>query len=154
MTDRTKESSRAGGALYGGHRLSSIMELPEHIADLIQQGRKLEAIKLIREETGVGLAEAKAAVDQLSGSEAFGRPKIIDSDDADAEVRRLAYEGRTIEARKLLRERNGLGLKEAKALVDQMPVDAQQRASDSRALVVAAALLALLGVLAALLLSS
>ena len=30
------------------------MELPEHIADLIQQGRTLEAIKLIQEETGVG----------------------------------------------------------------------------------------------------
>ena len=40
--------------------------LPEHIADLIRQGRKIEAIKLIREETGVGLKEAKDAVERLS----------------------------------------------------------------------------------------
>ena len=97
--------------------------LPEHIADLIQQGRKLEAIKLIREESGVGLAEAKAAVDQLSGAQALGRSEAAAPEDVDAEVQALAYEGRTIEAIKRLREQTGLGLKEAKALIEQLPVD-------------------------------
>ena len=35
------------------------------VRDLVAQGRKIEAIKLLREETGAGLAEAKAVVDRL-----------------------------------------------------------------------------------------
>jgi hypothetical protein len=33
---------------------------------LVQAGRKIEAIKLMRERTGLGLAEAKSAVDAMS----------------------------------------------------------------------------------------
>ncbi len=32
---------------------------------LVQMGRKIEAIKLMRERTGLGLAEAKSAVDAM-----------------------------------------------------------------------------------------
>ena len=35
--------------------------------DLLRRGRTIEAIKLYRERTGVGLAEAKAAVDRMVG---------------------------------------------------------------------------------------
>ena len=35
------------------------------VRELAAQGRKIEAIKLLREETGAGLAEAKAVVDRL-----------------------------------------------------------------------------------------
>ena len=35
------------------------------IAELLAEGRKIEAIKLYRERTGVGLKEAKDAVDRL-----------------------------------------------------------------------------------------
>lgn len=38
----------------------------EPVRDLVRQGLKIEAIKLYREQTGVGLAEAKAAIDQMS----------------------------------------------------------------------------------------
>ena len=38
----------------------------EPLRDLVRQGKKIEAIKLYRETTGAGLAEAKAAIDQLS----------------------------------------------------------------------------------------
>jgi ribosomal protein L7/L12 len=34
-------------------------------AALMKQGKKIEAIKVYREKTGVGLAEAKAAVERL-----------------------------------------------------------------------------------------
>ncbi|MGH6651379.1 MAG: ribosomal protein L7/L12 [Sphingopyxis sp.] len=37
----------------------------EDILDLIRQNRKIEAIKLMREKTGLGLAEAKDAVEAL-----------------------------------------------------------------------------------------
>jgi len=36
------------------------------VADLVRQNRKIEAIKLYRELTGVGLKEAKEVVDRLS----------------------------------------------------------------------------------------
>lgn len=40
---------------------------PEHadVRDLAKSGRKIEAIKLYRERTGCGLAEAKSFVDAL-----------------------------------------------------------------------------------------
>ena len=45
------------------------MELPgmllSEIAQLISQGKKLEAIKVYRQHTGAGLADAKSVVDQL-----------------------------------------------------------------------------------------
>ncbi len=42
-------------------------QLSPEIYQLIAQGRKIAAIKLIREETGLGLAEAKEIADVLSG---------------------------------------------------------------------------------------
>lgn len=37
----------------------------DEIRDLIRQDRKIDAIKLVRERTGLGLAEAKDAVEAL-----------------------------------------------------------------------------------------
>lgn len=37
----------------------------DEIRDLIRQHRKIDAIKLVRERTGLGLAEAKDAVEAL-----------------------------------------------------------------------------------------
>jgi hypothetical protein len=44
-------------------------QLSPEIYQLLAAGRKVEAIKLIREETGLGLAEARELVDALSGYE-------------------------------------------------------------------------------------
>src|SRR5690606_7006420 len=95
--------------------------LPEHIADLIRQGRKIEAIKLIREETGVGLREAKDAVERLSaGMDPLPDP-VIASKALPTAVEALARAGKKIEAIKVLREQTGLGLKEAKERVEAIP---------------------------------
>lgn len=37
--------------------------LPDNVVDALKRGNKIEAIKLLREQTGVGLKEAKDAVD-------------------------------------------------------------------------------------------
>ena len=37
------------------------------VMDLIRQGRKIQAIKLFRQETGVGLREAKEFIESLEG---------------------------------------------------------------------------------------
>lgn len=38
----------------------------QQILDLVRRGRKIEAIKVYREQTGVGLKEAKDVIDRLS----------------------------------------------------------------------------------------
>ncbi|MFQ6005104.1 MAG: ribosomal protein L7/L12 [Woeseia sp.] len=43
-------------------------ELSPEIYQLLASDRKIEAIKLIREETGLGLREAKDLADALSGN--------------------------------------------------------------------------------------
>ena len=37
--------------------------LPDNVVDALRRGNKIEAIKLLREQTGAGLKEAKDAVD-------------------------------------------------------------------------------------------
>ena len=41
-------------------------ELPSAVIRLIADGRKIEAIKILRESTGLGLANAKVLVDRAS----------------------------------------------------------------------------------------
>lgn len=43
-------------------------ELPPEVMDAIRKGRKIEAIKLLREAKGLGLANAKVLVDRASQS--------------------------------------------------------------------------------------
>jgi ribosomal protein L7/L12 len=94
----------------------------ERIAELIEQGRKIEAIKLLRERTGIGLAEAKAQIEQLTAEAADQTPPAerigLDTPGLPEDVLSLARAGRTIEAIGLLRERTGMGLKEAKERIE------------------------------------
>lgn len=93
----------------------------QRIADLLRAGRKIEAIKLLRETTGVSLKEAKDEVDRLSLDLAGDvEPPPGEGRDLPDEVRTLAAQGKKIEAIKALREQSGLSLKEAKARVDEM----------------------------------
>jgi hypothetical protein len=42
------------------------LKIPPEIPGLLQAGRKIEAIKVYRQATGAGLAEAKAAVERIA----------------------------------------------------------------------------------------
>ncbi|WP_370309566.1 hypothetical protein [Sinimarinibacterium flocculans] len=91
----------------------------DDVLGLIARDRKLDAIKMLRETRGLGLAEAKAEVERLSGTLSAVRPPTPPSSlQVDPEVRQLAQSGQRIAAIKLLRERNRLGLKQAKELLD------------------------------------
>ncbi len=83
----------------------------QQLAELIRQGRKIEAIKLVREQTGCGLAEAKAAVEKLERGEPL--EPAAPAGDLKEEVLTLVRAGRKLDAIKLYRERIGTGLKEA-----------------------------------------
>ena len=45
-------------------------ELPSNVLEAIAAGRKIEAIKLLREATGLGLANAKVLVDRAAARHA------------------------------------------------------------------------------------
>lgn len=98
------------------------------VADLVRQGRKIEAIKLYKEQTGVGLKEAKDAVEAMERGERHEVPPLpetsrrITSEMAidDAELRRHLAGGRLIDAIKRYRELTGLGLKESKDAIESL----------------------------------
>jgi ribosomal protein L7/L12 len=42
------------------------LDISDDVISAVDAGRKIEAIKILRAETGLGLAEAKGVVDQLA----------------------------------------------------------------------------------------
>jgi ribosomal protein L7/L12 len=120
-------------------RLQTADQINE-IARLVQHGDKIGAIKLYRQITGVGLVEAKTAVEAIQA----GSPAQIDSasslaqpsssmdglsPDQIAQILRLVSSGQKIEAIKLYRSLRPVGLVEAKAAVESISPDAQQTAA-------------------------
>lgn len=100
----------------------------QRIADLIAQGKKLEAIKELREMTGIGLKKAKEEIERLIAEREGREPTATTQQPVSGhgpepgheEVAALARAGRKVEAIKLLRSQTGLGLKEAKEAVEKM----------------------------------
>jgi ribosomal protein L7/L12 len=98
-----------------------------HVAELLARGNKIEAIKLVRQHTGLGLKEAKDYVERLPGAPRLAElPTVVapaspaPAGSIDDEARAILARGNKIEAIKLVREHTGLGLKEAKDYVDAL----------------------------------
>lgn len=53
-------------------------DLPPEVIRAIEQGRKIEAIKLLREATGLGLANAKVLVDKVARQHGNVQPRLVD----------------------------------------------------------------------------
>jgi ribosomal protein L7/L12 len=87
------------------------------LLDLLADGRKIEAIKRLREATGMGLAEAKAAVDRLEQGSNLPSPPPVDPV-LERELVSQLEQGRKIWAIKIYREATGARLKEAKDAVE------------------------------------
>lgn len=108
----------------------------KEVRELIQAGQQIEAIKAYREITGVGLAQAKDAVEAIEAGRPLvvmqstivaGRQASVDAAPASPfgssaevmdEVKRLLREGNKIEAIRIHREYFNLGLKESKDAVE------------------------------------
>lgn len=90
------------------------------IADLVSRGRMIDAIKLYREATGVGLKEAKEAVERGAPPPARPQPAAAPSGPWLDEVRALVAKDQLIQAIKRYREATGVGLKEAKDAVEAL----------------------------------
>jgi len=100
----------------------------QQIGELIVRGRKIEAIKVLRDATGLGLKDSKDWVEHWDG----GTPAAQTAPAAQPAGTRSADEILAIEARavrdasgpiaaiKHVRQRTGWGLAEAKAYVDRL----------------------------------
>jgi ribosomal protein L7/L12 len=109
--------------------LDEKLQHPGEIRMLLNNGEKLRAIKLYREETGTGLKEAKQAVDhliwQMGREQEQARLTILDQGETNSaesleEVWRLLRARDKIGAIKAYRRATGAGLKEAKEAVERM----------------------------------
>jgi ribosomal protein L7/L12 len=115
---------------------------PVDIQELIRQGRLIEAIKVLRETSGLDLKTAKEQVEAWQKAMA-GAPNetsppkeeygINSSSSVPQEVRELLLEGKKIEAIIWHREKTGTGLKEAKEQVDKWEAELQLQYPESRA---------------------
>ncbi len=101
------------------------IRFPAAAVSAIGRGNRLEAIKLVREANhGLDLRGAMEAVEAcVSGKQGFPvgpAPSTTTANDSDLPAEALAAlsKGQVIEAIKIVREKTGLGLKEAKDLVD------------------------------------
>jgi len=111
--------------------------LPADVLAALQRGDTVTAIKLLRESNGLGLKEAREAVDAhlrgkpmpLAAREALNsqrhgtKPGV--SPEISAEVNTALQQGNKLEAIRLLREKTGLDLAAAKEAVES--IDARLR---------------------------
>ena len=97
------------------------------IKRLVIKGKKIEAIKLFREMTGLGLKEAKKVVDAIEEDSDGDTTLELELEEVEeinevdgSEIKRILRNGDKIKAIKLYRKMTGLGLKEAKEAVEEM----------------------------------
>jgi ribosomal protein L7/L12 len=97
------------------------------INQLLQDDRKIEAIKRYREVYGVGLKEAKDAVDAIQAGQSVTPPPRLNEINETvgqatnmARIAQLIQDGKKIEAIKLYRETFDVGLNDAKEAVEQL----------------------------------
>ncbi len=86
----------------------------------LDAGNKIAAIKVVREATGLGLAEAKAMVEAIESGASSTATTSIDLTDAQGEqIKALLLDGKQVEAIKLLREaaQSRVDLKTARGLI-------------------------------------
>ena len=101
-------------------------DLGKRIGDLVAAGQKIEAIKVLREATGLGLAEAKAMVDAAEAgakAPASSTPpawaEAVETAQLPPDVRAAAEAGDRIRAIQMLRHQRGLDLMAAKQMLDR-----------------------------------
>jgi ribosomal protein L7/L12 len=94
-------------------------DLEQQVRALLDQGQKIDAVKLYKERTGAGLAEAKQAVEAMQAD--AGPPSPADlGGDLEAELLRLLGGGKKLEAVKLYKDQMEVSLLEAKQAVESL----------------------------------
>ena len=91
--------------------------LPPNVLDAIQRRNLVEAIKLLREQTGLGLKEAKDLIDAHTDARAPVRSEFS-PDALPPSAAAALQQGDQVEAIRLLHTETGIELKEARAVVE------------------------------------
>ncbi|NRD44054.1 hypothetical protein HRD50_06035 [Corallococcus exiguus] len=131
------------GALIGFWLRSSNREQPaepptplspeegqQNLAELIESGQMINAIKLYRQLHGCGLKEAKDAVEAMRDGRArmeHLERRELPGPETDDAIERAVRSNNLIQAIKLYRDQHGVGLKEAKDAVEAMRADLLRR---------------------------
>jgi len=92
------------------------LELDEQVRSLLTKGRRIGAVKLVREAMGWGLKQAKDYVDSIEKAAIAAKAEQLDID----EIRDLLAAGHKVQAVKRVRRATGWGLKKAKDYVDAL----------------------------------
>lgn len=101
----------------------------QEIRLLLQQNRKVEAVKYVKDHSNLGLKESKDFVDQFENQAQFFYSEYAhqNTDDLNTsqtiqhhEILSLIQQGRKIEAIKLVMDQSHLGLKDAKDFVEEL----------------------------------
>ena len=115
-----------------------IPEQMQEIRELVRARKMIEAVKAYRVATGVGLAEAKHAIDVMFHKDPLGSPQPaqpapVRAPISEDQIKELLLKRNKIEAVKLYREMSGLGLKESKDVVDQIEAAMRRERSSMEA---------------------
>jgi ribosomal protein L7/L12 len=99
-------------------------DIEAEVRMLVDFGNDAEAIRVLQQKIGFDLQDAKDVVRLMAPGTPVPMPQDgatpTTEDGTDAEARALASDGKLISAIKLVREKKGLGLKEAKAYVERL----------------------------------
>ena len=93
--------------------------LPDDVRAALAAGQKIEAIRLLRQQRSMGLAEAKAAVE--SAEHPAAKTPVEYGWELPREAKTALDQGKLLQAIRLLRSPKGVGLDDAKAMVDDAP---------------------------------
>jgi ribosomal protein L7/L12 len=94
-------------------------DLERQIGFLLEQGQKLEAVKLYKDQTGASLKEAKDAVEVIEHGPSPTSPSEPEGQ-MEAELLRLLRAGKKVEAAKIYKQQRGVQLIEAKQAVEAL----------------------------------
>ncbi|HAV77926.1 MAG TPA: hypothetical protein DCX53_11305 [Anaerolineae bacterium] len=106
----------------------------QQIHEYIHNQQLIHAIKLYQDATGVGLAEAKQAVEEMAYYESVKPPDgVMDYDNPilESRIKSLLAKRRKIDAVKIYRDEYRTSLKDAKDAVDRIESSMKQRGSSS-----------------------
>lgn len=98
--------------------------LPPNVIAALQRGNLVEAIKLLRTAGNIDLKQAKQAIEQHLDRSKVARATVGEAFGSLLQIPGVAdaiRKGNKIDAIRILREKTGLGLKEAKDSVEQFP---------------------------------
>jgi ribosomal protein L7/L12 len=121
-----EQSESAASAQPAAEAALPSADIDAQIRSLVSCGQTIAAIKLYREHTGAGLAEAKSAVEALATGQLTDRGNqeadSLSPNSLEGQIVALLNERKKIEAIRLYRTQSGAGLKEAKEAVEGLEI--------------------------------